>query len=92
MFDYEYEMATTLQKKLKCVIKGSIFVGVRDDTLNVIISGPYNKKKPWTYRLDNFSDNMIHGTFDTSRIVADITHQYWKWAEKTLRFELFYQD
>lgn len=40
MFNYEYEMSMMLQRRLKPIVKGKIFVNVCDDILRVEITNP----------------------------------------------------
>ena len=74
MKDYEYELSLALQKKLKKVIKGRIFVNVFHDTLIVQIKNPRDYE--WEYRLENFSNNMITGAFSTDEVAKEIITMY----------------
>ena len=56
MRDYEYELSLALQKKLKKVIKGRIFVNVFHDTLIVQIKNPRDYE--WEYKMERFSNEL----------------------------------
>ena len=74
MRDYEYELSLALQRKLKKVIKGRIFVNVFHDTLIVQIKNPHDYE--WEYILKRFSEKMITGTFSTDEIAKGIIMKY----------------
>ena len=74
MRDYEYELSLALQKKLKKVIKGRIFVNVFHDTLIVQIKNPRDYE--WEYKMERFSNNMITGAFSTDEVAKEIVTTY----------------
>ena len=90
MRDYEYELSLALQKKLKKVIKGRIFVNVFHDTLIVQIKNPRDYE--WEYRLENFSNNMITGAFSTDEVAKEIITMYKHDLVVKLFDEVFYLD
>ena len=90
MKDYEYELSLALQKKLKKVIKGRIFVNVFHDTLIVKIKNPRNYE--WEYRLEEFSNNMITGAFSTDEVAKEVITKYKHDIITNLFTEVFYLD
>ena len=74
MRDYEYELSLALQKKLKKVIKGRIFVNVFHDTLIVQIKNPRDYE--WEYKMKRFSNNMITGAFSTDEVAKEVITEY----------------
>ena len=89
MRDYEYELSLALQKKLKKVIKGRIFVNVFHDTLIVQIKNPHDYE--WEYRLERFSNNMITG-FSTDEVAKAVITTYKHDLVTILFKEVFYLD
>lgn len=90
MRDYEYELSLALQKKLKKVIKGRIFVNVFHDTLIVQIKNPRNYE--WEYRLEEFSNNMITGAFSTDEVAKEVITTYKRDMISKLFTEILYLD
>ena len=90
MRDYEYELSLALQKKLKKVIKGKIFVNVFRDTLTVQIKNPQDYE--WEYILERFSDNMLTGTFNTDEVARAIIRMYKRNLVLKLFNETLYLD
>lgn len=90
MKDYEYELSLALQKKLKKVIKGRIFVNVFHDTLIVQIKNPRNYE--WEYRLEEFSNNMITGAFSTDEVAKEVITTYKRNMISKLFTEVLYLD
>lgn len=90
MRDYEYELSLALQKKLKKVIKGSIFVNVFHDTLIVQIKNPRDYE--WEYRLEEFSNNMITGAFSTDEVAKEVITTYKRDIITNLFGEVLYLD
>ena len=90
MRDYEYELSLTLQRKLKKVIKGRIFVNVFHDTLIVQIKNPNDYE--WEYILERFSEKMITGTFSTDEIAKGIIMKYKRDLVSKLFEEVLYLD
>ena len=90
MRDYEYELSFTLQRKLKKVIKGRIFVNVFHDTLIVQIKNPHDYE--WEYILERFSEKMITGTFSTDEIAKGIIMKYKRDLVSKLFEEVLYLD
>lgn len=90
MRDYEYELSLALQKKLKKVIKGRIFVNVFHDTLIVQIKNPRDYE--WEYRLENFSNNMITGAFSTDEVAKEVITTYKRDLVSNLFEAVFYLD
>ena len=70
MKGYEYDLSLLLQRKLKKMIKGRIFVNVFHDTLTVQITNPNNYE--WEYKIEDFSVQMRMGTFNSEEIAIDI--------------------
>ena len=56
MRDYEYDLSLLLQRKLKTMIKGRIFVNVFHDILTVQIKNPNDYE--WEYKIEDFSVQM----------------------------------
>lgn len=90
MRDYEYELSLALQKKLKKVIKGRIFVNVFHDTLIVQIKNPRDYE--WEYRLEEFSNNMITGAFSTDEVAKEVITTYKRDMISKLFTEVLYLD
>ena len=90
MRDYEYELSLTLQKKLKKVIKGRIFVNVFHDTLIVQIKNPRDYE--WEYKMERFSNNMITGAFSTDEVVKEVITEYKHDLVSNLFGEVLYDD
>ena len=90
MKDYEYELSLALQKKLKNVIKGRIFVNVFRDTLTVQIKNPQDYE--WEYILERFSDNMLTGAFNTDEVARAIIMMYKRNLVLKLFNETLYLD
>ena len=90
MKDYEYELSLALQKKLKKVIKGRIFVNVFRDTLTVQIKNPQDYE--WEYILERFSDNMLTGAFNTDEVARAIIMMYKRNLVLKLFNETLYLD
>ena len=90
MRDYEYELSLALQRKLKKVIKGRIFVNVFHDTLIVQIKNPHDYE--WEYILKRFSEKMITGTFSTDEIAKGIIMKYKRDLVSKLFEEVLYLD
>ena len=90
MRDYEYELSLALQKKLKKVIKGRIFVNIFHDTLIVQIKNPRDYE--WEYRLENFSNNMITGAFSTDEVAKEVITTYKRDLVSNLFEAVFYLD
>ena len=90
MRDYEYELSLTLQKKLKKVIKGRIFVNVFRDTLVVQIKNPHDYE--WKYEMERFSNNMITGAFSTDEVAKDVITTYKRDLVSILFREVLYLD
>ena len=90
MLDYEYELSKALQPKLKKIIRGKIFVSVRNDILSVEITNPYGNK--WSYAIRDFAREVLKGNFNTDRIAADIVYRYRKCMTDNVIRDLFYQD
>ena len=90
MRDYEYELSLALQKKLKKVIKGRIFVNVFRDTLTVQIKNPQDYE--WEYILERFSDNMLTGAFNTDEVARAIIMMYKRNLVLKLFNETLYLD
>ena len=90
MRDYEYELSLVLQRKLKKVIKGRIFVNVFHDTLIVQIKNPHDYE--WEYILKRFSEKMITGTFSTDEIAKGIIMKYKRDLVSKLFEEVLYLD
>ena len=74
MRDYEYDLSLLLQRKLKTMIKGRIFVNVFHDILTVQITNPNDYE--WEYKIEDFSVQMRLGTFNTEEIANDILKKY----------------
>ena len=90
MRDYEYELSLALQKKLKKVIKGRIFVNVFHDTLIVQIKNPRDYE--WEYKMERFSNNMITGAFSTDEVAKEVILCYKRDLVSNLFTEVFYLD
>lgn len=90
MRDYEYELSLALQKKLKKVIKGRIFVNVFRDTLIVQIKNPRDYE--WEYKMERFSNNMITGTFSTDEVAKEVITKYKHDLVSNLFEEVLYLD
>ena len=90
MKDYEYELSLALQKKLKKVIKGRIFVNVFRDALTVQIKNPQDYE--WEYILERFSDNMLTGVFNTDEVARAIIMRYKRNLVSKLFNETLYLD
>ena len=90
MRDYEYELSLALQKKLKKVIKGRIFVNVFHDTLIVQIKNPRDYE--WEYKMERFSNNMITGAFSTDEVVKEVITEYKHDLVSNLFGEILYLD
>lgn len=90
MRDYEYELSLALQKKLKKVIKGRIFVNVFHDTLIVQIKNPRDYE--WEYKMERFSNNMITGEFSTDEVAKEVITEYKHDLVSNLFGEVFYLD
>ena len=90
MRDYEYELSLALQKKLKKVIKGRIFVNVFHDTLIVQIKNPRDYE--WEYKMERFSNNMITGAFSTDEVAKEVITTYKRDLVSNLFIETFYLD
>ena len=90
MRDYEYELSLALQKKLKKVIKGRIFVNVFHDTLIVQIKNPHDYE--WEYKMERFSNNMITGAFSTDEVVKEVITEYKHDLVSNLFGEILYLD
>ena len=90
MRDYEYELSLALQKKLKKVIKGRIFVNVFRDTLVVQMKNPRDYE--WEYRLEKFSENMIAGVFSTDEVAKEVITEYKHDLVSNLFGEILYLD
>ena len=90
MRDYEYELSLALQKKLKKVIKGRIFVNVFHDTLIVQIKNPHDYE--WEYKMERFSNNMITGAFSTDEIAKEVITEYKHVLVTNLFGEVLYLD
>ena len=90
MRDYEYELSLALQKKLKKVIKGRIFVNVFHDTLIVQIKNPRDYE--WEYRLERFSEIMIAGAFSTDEVAKEVITTYKRDLVSNLFEAVFYLD
>ena len=90
MRDYEYELSLALQKKLKKVIKGRIFVNVFRDTLVVQIKNPRDYE--WEYKMERFSNNMITGAFSTDEVAKKVITTYKRDLVSNLFTEVFYLD
>ena len=90
MRDYEYELSLALQKKLKKVIKGRIFVNVFRDTLIVQIKNPRDYE--WEYKMERFSNNMITGAFSTDEVVKEVITEYKYDLVSNLFEEVLYLD
>ena len=90
MKDYEYELSLALQKKLKKVIKGRIFVNVFHDTLIVQIKNPHDYE--WEYKMERFSNNMITGAFSTDEVVKEVITEYKHDLVTNLFGEVLYLD
>lgn len=90
MKDYEYELSLALQKKLKKVIKGRIFVNVFRDTLVVQIKNPRDYE--WEYKMERFSNNMITGVFSTDEVAKEVITTYKRDLVSNLFEEVLYLD
>ena len=90
MRDYEYELSLALQKKLKKVIKGRIFVNVFHDTLIVQIKNPRDYE--WEYKMERFSNNMITGAFSTDEVAKEVITEYKHDMVSNLFGEILYLD
>lgn len=90
MKDYEYELSLVLQKKLKKVIKGRIFVNVFRDTLVVQIKNPHDYE--WEYKMERFSNNMITGAFSTDEVAKEVIMMYKHNLISKLFEEVLYLD
>ena len=90
MRDYEYELSLALQKKLKKVIKGRIFVNVFHDTLIVQIKNPRDYE--WEYKMERFSNNMITGAFSTDEVAKEVITEYKHDLVSNLFGEILYLD
>ena len=90
MRDYEYELSLALQKKLKKVIKGRIFVNVFHDTLIVQIKNPRDYE--WEYKMERFSNNMITGAFSTDEVAKEVITMYKRDLVVKLFDEVLYLD
>ena len=90
MRDYEYELSLALQKKLKKVIKGRIFVNVFHDTLIVQIKNPHDYE--WEYKMERFSNNMITGAFSTDEVAKEVITTYKRDIITNLFEEVLYLD
>ena len=90
MRDYEYELSLALQKKLKKVIKGRIFVNVFGDTLVVQIKNPHDYE--WKYEMERFSNNMITGAFSTDEVAKEVITEYKHDLVLNLFGEVLYLD
>ena len=90
MKDYEYDLSLLLQRKLKKMIKGRIFVNVFHDTLTVQITNPNNYE--WEYKIEDFSVQMRLGTFNTEEIANDILKKYKVDITRKLFEEILYLD
>ena len=90
MRDYEYELSLALQKKLKKVIKGRIFVNVFHDTLIVQIKNPHDYE--WEYKMERFSNNMITGAFSTDEVAKEVITTYKSDIVSNLFEEVLYLD
>ena len=90
MKDYEYELSLALQKKLKKVIKGRIFVNVFHDTLIVQIKNPRDYE--WEYKMERFSENMIAGAFSTDEVAKEVITEYKHDLVSNLFGEILYLD
>ena len=90
MRDYEYELSLALQKKLKKVIKGRIFVNVFHDTLIVQIKNPHDYE--WEYKMERFSNNMITGAFSTDEVAKEVIMAYKSDIVSNLFEEVLYLD
>ena len=90
MKGYEYELSLALQKKLKNVIKGRIFVNVFRDTLTVQIKNPQDYE--WEYILERVSDNMLTGAFNTDEVARAIIMMYKRNLVLKLFNETLYLD
>ena len=90
MRDYEYELSLALQKKLKKVIKGRIFVNVFHDTLIVQIKNPHDYE--WEYKMERFSNNTSTGAFSTDEVAKEVVMEYKHDLVSNLFGEVFYLD
>ena len=90
MKDYEYELSLALQKKLKKVVKGRIFVNVFRDTLTVRIKNP--QEYEWEYILERFSDNILTGAFNIDEVARAIIMMYKRNLVLKLFNETLYLD
>ena len=90
MRDYEYELSLALQKKLKKVIKGRIFVNIFHDTLIVQIKNPRDYE--WEYKMERFSNNMITGAFSTDEVAKEVITEYKHDLVSNLFGEILYLD
>ena len=90
MRDYEYELSLALQKKLKKVIKGRIFVNAFHDTLIVQIKNPRDYE--WEYKMERFSNNMITGAFSTDEVAKEVITEYKHDMVSNLFGEILYLD
>lgn len=89
MTDYEYLFATMLQQKLKCKIRGRIFVEVNwHDELYVKII--YGDEKFET-RLKNFTEKFQHG-LTTEYVTYEIVKQYKQVLYRQMEEKYFYLD
>ena len=90
MRDYEYDLSLLLQRKLKAMIKGRIFVNVFHDILTVQIKNPNGYE--WEYKIEDFSVQMRLGTFNTEEIANDILKKYKVDITRKLFEEVLYLD
>lgn len=91
MFNYEYEMSMMLQRRLKPIVKGKIFVNVCDDILRVEITNPLGGGV-WYYRLEDFARHLIMGTISINSLVTTIVRAYKKDMLNDYLEQVFYQD
>ena len=90
MFNYEYEMSMMLQRRLKPIVKGKIFVNVCDDILRVEITNPLGGV--WNYRLEDFARHLIMGTISINSLATTIVRAYKKDMLNGYLEQVFYQD
>ena len=90
MFNYEYEMSMMLQRRLKPIVKGKIFVHVCDDILRVEMTNPLGGV--WYYRLEDFARHLIMGTISINSLVTTIVRAYKKDMLNGYLEQVFYQD
>ena len=90
MRDYEYDLSLLLQRKLKKMIKGRIFVNVFHDILTVQIKNPNDYE--WEYKIEDFSVQMRMGTFNSEEIAIDILKKYKVDITRNLFEEVLYLD